>query len=42
MNQNQPEDLRPYRAYFGLTMLQFLGGLALLGIVITVVGRFLF
>lgn len=42
MTPNQPEDLKPYRAYLGLTMLQFLGSLALLGIIGEIIFRYIF
>lgn len=41
MNQNKKPDLSEYRI-FGLTLLQLLGLIALLGIVITVVLKYFF
>ena len=41
MNHNQ-EDLRPYRLYFGLTLLQFLTGLGILGLAVNFALKFFF
>lgn len=40
--KKQDEDLTEYRSLGGLTMLQFLLGLALLGIIVTVLLRYFF
>ena len=42
MSANHQEDLREYRTYFGLTMLQFLVALMFLGVATAAVMKFFF